>query len=191
MVGVVVLLLPAVRRVPMQRFCGMTSAGHRDAQCKRCLQYCLFLLFLEDPDLLLEILDDLPEFPVDAIGQTGDECDPQLLFHSLERLMDRPSAGKCSRQGMMQVNPIEVLRLGGYLYPTGETVLHVETRVQCGYDRGGGLLPRASLGRRQMGNPGSDHRCPVPWFACKIDLALHSGDGCLNRQVTNPCSKGQ
>jgi hypothetical protein len=32
-------------------------------------------MFLEDPDLLFEILDGLPEFHVDAIGQTGDECD--------------------------------------------------------------------------------------------------------------------
>jgi hypothetical protein len=41
--------------------------------------FVLFLLFLEDSDLFLEILDGLPEFPVDAVGQTGDECDPQFF----------------------------------------------------------------------------------------------------------------
>jgi hypothetical protein len=37
---------------------------------------CTLREFLEDSDLLFEILDGLPEFPVDAVGQTGDECDP-------------------------------------------------------------------------------------------------------------------
>ena len=87
----------------MQRLGGMTSAGRQGSPTATeepaselfglgCdadplmigEQYAivLFLEFLEDSDLLFEILDGLPEFPVDAVGQTGDECDPCVVMGS-------------------------------------------------------------------------------------------------------------
>ena len=60
--------------------------------------FVLFLLFLQDPDLLLEVLDSLPEFLVQTISQTRHYRKPKMPFHSPQRLTGRGAAGKGCRQ---------------------------------------------------------------------------------------------
>ena len=56
--------------------------------------FVLFLLFLQDSDLLSEVVDGLPEFFVDAVCQARHDCKPEVLFHSPERLTGRWAAAK-------------------------------------------------------------------------------------------------
>ena len=58
--------------------------------------FVFFLLLLQDPDLLLELVDGFPGFLLNATCKTGDKCEPWSLFHSLERLMSGKTAGKRS-----------------------------------------------------------------------------------------------
>jgi len=60
--------------------------------------FVLFLLFLQDPDLLLEVVDGFPEFFVNAVCQTCHDRKLQVLFHSPEKLMDQQAVGKGFRQ---------------------------------------------------------------------------------------------
>ena len=55
--------------------------------------FVLLLLLLQDSDLFLEVVDGLPEFFVDAVGQARHECKPEVLFYSCDRLTDQGTAG--------------------------------------------------------------------------------------------------
>jgi len=60
--------------------------------------FVLFLLFLQDPDLLFEVVEGFPEFLVNAVCQARHQRKPEVLFHSSERLMDPGVVGKRFRQ---------------------------------------------------------------------------------------------
>jgi hypothetical protein len=72
----------------------------------------LFLLFLQHPDLLFEIIERLPEFLVEAISQTRHHPQPPVPFHSPERLIDWRAVGKSIRQTMAPVKEMKILTLG-------------------------------------------------------------------------------
>ena len=54
-------------------------------------------------DLLLEVVDGLPEFFGETICQARHHRQPEILFHSAERLIERQVAGKGFRQTTAQV----------------------------------------------------------------------------------------
>jgi hypothetical protein len=62
--------------------------------------FVLFLLLLQDPDLLLGVFDSFPELLVDTTCQTRDKGDPQLLFHDQVRLTDGRVVGTRFRMEM-------------------------------------------------------------------------------------------
>ena len=53
----------------------------------------LLLLFLQDADLLFEVVDGLPMLFVDAVCQARHERKPEVLSHSPHRLLDQGGAG--------------------------------------------------------------------------------------------------
>ena len=55
-----------------------------------------------DPDLLLEVVNCLPQFLVNAVCQARYDRKPQVLFHSPQRLMDQDVAGKHFRHEATQ-----------------------------------------------------------------------------------------
>jgi hypothetical protein len=58
------------------------------------------------------MVDRLPELLVEAVRQAHHQCKPPMLFHSPQRLMDRPAAGKRVRQRVTQVKEMKVLAPG-------------------------------------------------------------------------------
>ncbi len=67
--------------------------------------FVLLLLFLQDPDLLLEVVDGLPEFLVETTSQIRHHRKPQRLFHSPWRLLGSRAAGKRFRHEVAQGQP--------------------------------------------------------------------------------------
>jgi len=74
--------------------------------------FVLFLLFLQNPDLLSKVVDRLPELFVHAVCQACHDRKPQVLFHRPRRLMVGCAAGKGIRQMVAQVMEIKILALG-------------------------------------------------------------------------------
>jgi hypothetical protein len=79
---------------------------------------CPLPAVLHDPDLLLEIVDRLPEFLAEAMSQTRYYRQPQVSFHNPQRIMGQWAAGKGYRQIVSQVTTMKKLTLGQYSHHT-------------------------------------------------------------------------
>ena len=77
-----------------------------------------FLLFLQDLDLLLEVVNSFPDFLVEAISETRYQCKPEVLFHSPDRLIDQGVAGKRFRDQAVQGKLAHALMIRQYLHST-------------------------------------------------------------------------
>ncbi len=60
--------------------------------------FVFLLLFLQNSDLLFEVVEGLPELFVNAVSQACHECKPEVLFHGPDRLIDQGVAGKRFRR---------------------------------------------------------------------------------------------
>ena len=70
--------------------------------------FVLFLLFLQDPHLLFEVVDRLPEPLIKAVRQAGQHRKPQMSSHSRQRLPGCGLAGKRFRSTMTQLQVMEI-----------------------------------------------------------------------------------
>ena len=61
--------------------------------------FVLLLLFLQDADLLFEVVDGLPMLFVDAVCQACHERKPEVLFRGSQRLFDQRVASNRFRRG--------------------------------------------------------------------------------------------